>query len=140
MSGALLLAASSSAFLDLSATGTYTDNDITPGVAQTNYILSAAGAEDITKTNDPNVPLGDWITPPELAPGDYEVRCTATGDALLAGSASTGVWLALTSSRTWSIRRTAFGISTANLTIEIRKASGIVLDSVSFSISAIMDI
>lgn len=141
MAGALLMAASGGAHLALVASGVYQDFDTSPGAAQTDFLLTTAGAERIERTNDGNISLGDWVNPPVLAPGDYEVRCTATGDALRSGSSATGTWLALTTNRWWGIRRTAFGTSSAGLTIEIRKASGATLISNGpFTIRATIDI
>ena len=63
---------------------------------------------------------GDWITPKSRAPGNYEVRATLSSGALSAGS--TGTWLPLTTTRTWSVTV----VGSATLTIEIRDGSGTV--------------
>ena len=60
---------------------------------------------------------GDWVSPKAFAPGAYECRATLNSGTLLTGT--TGSWLALTSTRTWTCANTA----SANLTIEIRDAS-----------------
>lgn len=61
--------------------------------------------------------VGDWITPKGKAPGAYECRATLNSGSVATGT--TGSWLALTSTRTWTV-----GVSgSANLTIEIRLGS-----------------
>ena len=67
----------------------------------------------------------DWIIPNGAASGDYEVRATEiaqTGGATRSGT--TGSWLALSSTRTWTIQKEiGTGTATWDLTLEIRKGS-----------------
>lgn len=65
--------------------------------------------------------LGDWVIPNGNA-SLYEVRATLNSGTLSSGT--TGSWLALTSTRTWTVTRSVIGVSTANLTIEIRRIGG----------------
>jgi len=67
--------------------------------------------------------IGDWIDPKDEAPGAYEVRATLNSGSLNSGT--TGSWLALTSTRTWTCSSTL----EANLTVEIRDGAGDVQDS-----------
>lgn len=75
----------------------------------------------------------DWIIPNSAAPDDYQVLLTVSGTAPNFSSASTGVWLALTTSRQWIFRRTTVGTSSINWTIAIRKGTGSTLDSGSYT-------
>ena len=68
----------------------------------------------------------DWLTPTSSAPSNYEIRMTLNSGALTSGT--TGSWLALTSSRTWTLATDG----AANTTVEIRKGSGATLASVTF--------
>ena len=70
---------------------------------------------------------GNWITPLTAAGSDYEVRMTVNSGSTPAGSA-TGSWLSLGTSRFWTFTQVIVGFTTANVTVEIRKASsGVVL-------------
>lgn len=72
--------------------------------------------------------IGDWIDPKTSAPGSYEIRAT-----LVSGTSPTGPtigsWHALTTSRLWSLASNPGQSKSCQLTIEIRKAGGAVLDS-----------
>lgn len=79
--------------------------------------------------------VGDWIAPKSAAGANYEVRCTVNSGSLSSGT--TGSWLSLGTSRSWVVAVSSGGGSaTANVTIEIRRASGATLDSATISISA----
>jgi hypothetical protein len=82
---------------------------------------------------DPAGDLGDWIIPRALAGANYEVRATLNSGSLFAGT--TGSWLGLGTTRTWTVQRTTPGTQDANLTIEIRPVSGSVLDSALVTLS-----
>ncbi|MCH7972568.1 MAG: hypothetical protein IH949_01520, partial [Bacteroidetes bacterium] len=74
----------------------------------------------------------DWVRPDAFAPGAYEVKATATGDALDVSSDPTGTWIAFsdTFNPEWSVRSSgAEGFKLATVTIEIRFSDGAVLDS-----------
>lgn len=70
---------------------------------------------------------GDWLVPKSAAPSDYEAKITMTSGTLSSGT--TGSWVALSSTRTWTLNRTTPGLSTAIGTLEIRKGSGPTLAS-----------
>jgi hypothetical protein len=67
--------------------------------------------------------------------GDFQVRATLTSGTLTSGT--TGSWLALSTSRSWSCTAPLGGSKNATLTIEIRDASSLtVLDSATVTLSA----
>lgn len=65
--------------------------------------------------------VGDWITPKAAAGSSYEVRVTVNSGSLSSGTS--GSWLSLGLTRTWSVAVSGGGEASANITIEIRKAS-----------------
>ena len=79
---------------------------------------------DIVAPSGTSASLGDWIDPKSSAPGDYEIRATVTAGTLTSGTTNT--WLALTSSRTWSI--TGSTNKTTQVFFEIRDGTGAVQD------------
>lgn len=92
------------------------------GSASATYTLSSDGTLAATGYSDIN-----WITP-RVGMGLYEVRATVQSGSLTGGT--TGTWLALDTSRSWSRIRTSTGSSSCSLLIEIRRASdGTVVDS-----------
>ena len=95
--------------------GTYANALGNPG----SYALESDG-DIMAATTGAATDVGDWITPKASAPGAYEVRATLNSGTLATGT--TGSWLALTSTRTWT---TAVS-GTANLTIEIRDGATVV--------------
>ena len=77
----------------------------------------------------------DWLL--SGAAGDYQVRATVTSGSV-SGSA-TGSWLALTSTRAWSVTDNFAGgpSATANITVEIRDtATNTVRASASITLNA----
>lgn len=110
---------------------------IPPATAGAGYQLTSGGKEQsgtgtaasISYTN-----LGDWVTPTTDA-GLYEVRATVNSGAVSSGT--TGSWLALTSSRAWTVTRSVIGLSQVSLTIEVRRASdSVVVASTTVLLSA----
>ena len=77
---------------------------------------------------------GDWLLPKGAAPSDYEAKITMTSGTLTSGT--TGSWLALSSTRTWTLNRNIVGTSTAQGTLEIRKGSGFTLASATITWTA----
>lgn len=65
--------------------------------------------------------IGDWVLPNGSA-NLYEVRATLTGGSLSSGT--TGVWLPLSSTQTWTRTQSTGGSSFVALTIEIRLVGG----------------
>lgn len=82
----------------------------------------------ITESFLGTVDEGDWVNPKSAAPGSYEIRATLVDGDTPVGTL--GSWLALTSSRTWSLNKTGGfpGFRESVLTIEIRLGAT-VLDS-----------
>lgn len=75
---------------------------------------------------------GDWVTPKSRASDDYEIQATVSSGALSAGQEATvGVWLALSTTRTWAVD--VSGVAT--LSVQIRDASDTVVASGSVTIS-----
>lgn len=75
----------------------------------------------------------DWIASWGV-PADYEVRATATSGT--PDSGTTDAWLALDTSRTWTISDTVGVAQEVDLTIEVRRASGAVLATASITLHA----
>ncbi len=63
-----------------------------------------------------------WIYPLLGNSSNYEIRFTLTSGAVSSGS-STGVWLNMGTTRSWTVTRTGYGTSTAEGLIEIRNAT-----------------
>lgn len=86
-----------------------------PGTATATYTLTSGGLEQATGLSD-----NTWML--AGSGGDYEARATLNSGALSSGT--TGTWLSLGTTRAWSVTRSgAAGVSSANLTVEIRLAS-----------------
>lgn len=81
---------------------------------------------------------GFWVTPPSFAGAAYECMFTVlSGTVNLAGSASTGSWLPLSSSYFWGRGPQGAGVGVITGTLQIRRASDLtVLASVSCTITA----
>lgn len=76
---------------------------------------------------------GDWITPKSAAPGLYEIMAHQDSGDPVTGTLDT--WLALTSSRSWSLEQLVAGSATAALTISIR-LGGAVLSTRAWGLEA----
>jgi hypothetical protein len=63
---------------------------------------------------------GNWSRPGAVP--SASVRCTVTGGSLSSGT--TGTWLALSSSRSWTRTRTTLGTSNATITLEYSTDGG----------------
>lgn len=102
----------------------------TPSTATASYSLENDGDIAVNGADD-----GDWITPKAAAGADYECRATVLSGSFTSGTF--GSWLALNTTRTWTLVRSTIGTSTASMTLEIRRASdGTVLDSATINFSA----
>lgn len=79
----------------------------------------------------------DWIRPTSFAPGDYEVRFTSATNTPTFSTVAENVWRPL-SSGDMIIRNTitGVGVKTTTFTVQIRKGTGAVLDSASYTIRA----
>jgi hypothetical protein len=79
----------------------------------------------------------DWLL--SGAAADYEIRATIVSGSVTSGT--TGAWLALSSTRTWTRTRTTLGTSTVTMTLEIRRVSdGLVLDTATVALEATVDL
>ena len=104
--------------------GNFADVASAPDAAEAGYQLTSGGKEREGAGNPIlYADINDWVVPNGSA-ANYEVRATLNSGTLRVGSSATGSWLALSSTRTWSVRRLAAGITNADLTIEIRPAGG----------------
>lgn len=109
------------------------DTAISPSSASATYALNSNGTSVITGDVSPS----NWIDNTSNA-SLYEVRATRNS-----GSTPTGTfnsWLALSSSRSWSLGRSGAGTSVSNVTFEVRRAStGIIVDSVTVNFGATVE-
>ncbi|WP_167755567.1 hypothetical protein [Vitreimonas flagellata] len=113
-----------------------TDTVVAPASATAGYELQSTG--DIAKrdfsTGGSYVDIGDWIAPKAAAGAAYECRVTLNSGTLSSGT--TGVWLALSSTRTWTVSASST-LKTCNFTVEIRDAaSGAVLATATIILTA----
>ncbi len=98
--------------------------DAAPATGGAGYRLTSGGLEESGTGTAASIlygTIGNWVTPTSNA-GLYEVRATLNSGAVSSGT--TGSWLALTSTRTWTVTRGTVGVSSANLTIEVRLVGG----------------
>lgn len=103
----------------------------TPASATASYALESDG--DILGTLSADI--GDWITPTSAAGGNYECRTTVLSGTLTSGT--TGAWMALSTTRTWTLTQSGIGTNTASVLIEIRRTSdSVVLDSATITFNA----
>lgn len=91
-----------------------TDAVATPATATAIYSLTSTGFEQASDHSD-----SQWLTAGTAS--DYEARVTITAGTLSSGT--DGVWLGLGTTRTWTKTRSAVGISTCTVTVEIRIAA-----------------
>ncbi len=120
--------------------GTYGDLSVDPTNCSCGLRFNVDGSIDILRTSLGNL-LGaqKWFNPSGGSPGNnYWVRCTLTSGTVSGGSAATGSWLALSSSRLWQKTTTAVGLVEFTATIEIATDSGgtNIVSSGSFTIQA----
>jgi hypothetical protein len=93
------------------------------GSASAQYTLKADG-DIFTLAGVSSNDIGDWIAPKAAAGINYDVRATVTSGALSSGSTA---WQSMNADRSWSVVRGSPGTSNAALTIEIRRASDLVV-------------
>lgn len=99
------------------------------------YTLESDGDVVTATTPGGSVDAGDWIDPRASAPSDYEVRATLNFGTLSSGT--TGSWLALSTSRSWTLQQIIVGVADqVELTIEIRKGAGAALASATVTLDA----
>lgn len=116
---------------------------VSPANATCSFRIDADGYIYRTFQGGTNLKNPQWCDPTGSA-GLYEARVTRTGGS--AGSFTSGTdatWLALTTSRTWSLTESTDGVATSDIvfTIEIREASTgtVVSTTAGNSLTAIVD-
>jgi hypothetical protein len=106
-----------------------------PDNATARYRLNSNGEVE-SLINGFTTTLEQWCTPTSAA-GNYEARVTVNSGSLSSGT--TGTWLALSTSRTWSVVQSSVGSSSCNFTVEIRRTgTTTVLDSATIDLVAEM--
>ncbi len=97
------------------------------------YRLDSNGKVYDVKNASPSF-IEDWVTPTGAA-SSYEAFVTVTSGTLSSGTS--GSWVALSSTRDWSVTQTSIGIKTCTFTVDIRKVgTSTVLDSATITIEA----
>jgi len=115
-----------------------TSNTTSPTNATAVFRLESDGDIGATLGNNTIQDAGDWIIPKSSAGAAYECQWTSLGNDPATTPGAAGTWLALSSTRTWSILATpGGGVVTASFTLEIRRASdGVVLATENISLAA----
>lgn len=101
-------------------TGAVSDFQLDPGSAGAEVTFTNTG----TYVGTGNIQgfSGNWITPTSAAGSAYDIRMTRNSGATPTGS-TTGIWLSLGTTRTWTISQGGIGTTASNVTVEIRNAS-----------------
>jgi hypothetical protein len=103
------------------------------GTATATYRLGSDG-KVYEVVNGTPTELEQWCTPTSSA-GNYEARVTVTVGSLSSGT--TGSWLALTSTRDWTLQETTPGnTSNCTFTVEIRPTGGSAVTSATIDLEA----
>ena len=119
---------------DVGSPDVYSDN--TPGNSSIQLNFNSNGTASVTGTSLTTVNLTTWATPTSLAPGTYEIRAALMSGATLDINSGLNTWLNLTANHSWGYIR-ASGSSTGVLRIEIKNATGPVLSTGYFQLSAV---
>lgn len=101
-----------------------TSSDLAPATVGLGYRLTNAGKEQGGSGTAGSIiysNIGDWVLPNGSA-NLYEVRATLVSGSLSSGT--TGTWLPLSSTQTWTRTQSTVGSSSVVLTIEIRLVGG----------------
>jgi hypothetical protein len=110
--------------------------DFNSGSAEAAYQLTSTGDVIGFTTLNGDTDIGDWISPTSAAPGSYEALATVVFGSV-SGSA-TGSWLALTTTRAWTLTLTGAGSTAAQLTVSIR-LGGTVITTATIDLEAYVD-
>jgi hypothetical protein len=94
--------------------------DSNGGTASVSYRLTNTGDIEWLSSIFGTQDIGDWISPKSGAPGSYEVRADLAPGSMALSSGTVGSWLALTSSRTWTVERSFVGVSESTIDVQIR--------------------
>ena len=112
-----------------------TDTAFDPANATASFSLQNDG-DIVTSAGDE----GDWVTP-AVAGVAAAYECFATLDSGTLTSGTTGSWLALSSTRTWTLQQTVVGTNNAQITIQIREiGTSEILDSTVVTFEAIVEV
>ena len=121
------------------ATITITDQTISgyvfpPSTAEVVYQLTSAGKVNKI-VNGVTTELEQWCTPVTSA-ANYEAYVTVNSGGLTSGT--TGSWVALSSTRSWTLQEVGSGnTAVCNFTVQIRRvATTVVLDSATIDLTA----
>jgi hypothetical protein len=100
--------------------GAVSDFQIDPGSAAAEVTFANNG----TYAGTGNIEgfSGNWISPTSAAGDAYDIRMTVNSGTTPSGS-TTGIWLGLGTTRTWTISRSGLGTTASNVTVEIRRVS-----------------
>lgn len=131
------LSGHSRTIVSLLGVGNVIDTRIAPTNATAGIQLENDG-DTVEIYQSGNVLIASWIVPRSAAGAAYEARVTVNTGTLTTGAS--GSWLALDTTRSWTVAQTVVGTKTANITLEIRKAStGVVLATATFDLTATVD-
>lgn len=119
--------------------GTYSDFAFAPLDAQTTLFVGSGGLLNINTFNSGVLADYDWITPTTTASTHF-VRLTPSSGTF--SGDTTGVWLALTSNRTWAVSRFSVGLNSASGTLAISTNSGgtNIVATATITLQALVDI
>lgn len=136
VSGALLAHAASLGGPKLSlAELSSIDAVVLSGPAEASLTLENDGDIVRVTTDAGTADVGDWITPKSAAGGAYEVYVTVNSGTLSSGTS--GSWLSLGTSQTWTRACLDGGSESVSITVELRKAaSGVVMATSTISLTA----
>lgn len=122
--------------------GTYSDVAVSPADAGVTITFTSGGDINIVRDNGPDPDIGDWMSPKLGEPAaNYEIKVDPTSGTFSGGT--TGVWLALSTSRSWFVVFTtnAAGSKVCTASYKIRRVSdSAVLSDVSYSLEALVEI
>lgn len=108
------------------------DYKVSPASASATYSLTTAGLETAT-----GVGSNTWVS--GIATSEFDVFAQLNSGAVSSGT--TGAWINLGTTRSWTVSRAVVGISSADLTVSIRSAtSGDVLATANVIITAQVDV
>lgn len=106
---------------------------VKPGTITDGYQLNSNGTAYDGENGTAYI-VEDWVTPTGAASA-YECYVTVTSGSLSGGTS--GSWLALSSTRTWTVTRSSLGTKTCTFTVDIRKVgTTTVLDSATITLEA----
>ncbi len=122
-----MLLSSSGKYALLPASITIFDIAFSPSTATASFALNYTGLYTCIGSINPG--NGTWLKGPSVG-SDYEARVIVITGAFSAGSAATGSWISLGTSRLWKLDLGFIGSDMVSSTVEIRDAvSGVIFTS-----------